>query len=235
MAEYFVNDIYQCLQGEGSMTGTPMILLRLQGCAVGCTFCDTKQTWTLDPAHQVATIEEALGENPKWCKADETTIARVIYMRFSAFETKSKAAPGTKWILISGGEPAAQSLSTLVATLHKLGYKVALETSGTDSGFVGATLDWICVSPKFDNPGGKAITRWVFRYANEFKFVVGRESDLAKIDSFLAENSDAIQEGTVLCLQPISQNERATQLCVEQCMQRGWRLSLQTHKWLKLP
>jgi 6-pyruvoyltetrahydropterin/6-carboxytetrahydropterin synthase len=44
VTSYVVNDIYTCIQGEGVQTGVAMVLLRLQGCAVGCPWCDTKET-----------------------------------------------------------------------------------------------------------------------------------------------------------------------------------------------
>lgn len=41
MTVYRVNDIYTTVQGEGCQTETAMVLLRLQGCGVGCPWCDT--------------------------------------------------------------------------------------------------------------------------------------------------------------------------------------------------
>ncbi len=42
---YQVNDIFHTVQGEGVFVGTPATFIRLQGCTVGCTWCDTKYTW----------------------------------------------------------------------------------------------------------------------------------------------------------------------------------------------
>ena len=38
----------------------------------------------------------------------------------------------------------------------------------------------------------------------------------------------------VIALQPISQKEDATRLCIETCIARNWRLSMQTHKYLNI-
>ena len=46
---YPVNEIFQSIQGEATFTGTPSIFVRLQGCPVGCAWCDTKHTWEIDP------------------------------------------------------------------------------------------------------------------------------------------------------------------------------------------
>src|SRR5262245_42764119 len=43
-----VSELFLSLQGEGPSAGTPAHFLRLQGCDVGCTWCDSKYTW--DPA-----------------------------------------------------------------------------------------------------------------------------------------------------------------------------------------
>ncbi len=47
--QYPINEMFQTLQGEGYFTGVPAIFIRLQGCPVGCAWCDTKQ--------QLATID----------------------------------------------------------------------------------------------------------------------------------------------------------------------------------
>ena len=37
-----VNEIFYSLQGEGYYTGTPAVFLRLSGCNMACSFCDTQ-------------------------------------------------------------------------------------------------------------------------------------------------------------------------------------------------
>ena len=50
---YRVNEVFETIQGEGSFTGCPAIFIRLQGCPVGCAWCDTKQTWHTDDTYLV--------------------------------------------------------------------------------------------------------------------------------------------------------------------------------------
>lgn len=215
-----INNVYPCVQGEGCNTGLPMVMLRLQGCEVGCPFCDTKETWESSSIFQLPTIQDALGQNPKWTMQDEQSI--ILYIQ--------ECYPDFAWILISGGEPAQYDLSTLVSLLHDYGHKVAIETSGTEE--IKGNFDWVCVSPKIDMPGKKPIKAQPILNADEIKMVIGKGSDLEKLDVLLADFR--IRPDCQICLQPISQSPKATQLCIEECQKRGYRLSIQVHKYLNI-
>ncbi len=217
---YPVNDCYTCVQGEGVQTGVAMVLLRLHGCEVGCPWCDTKETWEFHPENEVTSLDEALGANSKYCWETAETIADYI----------AQHHPGPKWILITGGEPARYPLRPLVQALQARHYKVALETSGTETGHLDAPFDWVCVSPKLNMPGGKTVHLETLAHANEIKYVVGKSADIDRLDELLAQVH--LQPDTWICLQPVSQSQKATRLCLEIVQQRGWRLSLQTHKYL---
>lgn len=217
---YPVNDCYPCVQGEGVQTGVAMVLLRLHGCAVGCPWCDTKETWLMDPAHQVATLGESLGANPRYTYMTAAEIAAYICRHLS----------GPKWVLVTGGEPAQYDLTPLVTALHEAEYRVAIETSGTETGHLGAGFDWVCVSPKLNMPGGKTVHLETLAQADEIKHVVGRQADIDNLDALLAMAQPAAS--TQICLQPVSTSPKATELCLETVMARGWRLSIQMHKYI---
>jgi 7-carboxy-7-deazaguanine synthase len=220
MNKYPINDVYACIQGEGVNTGVPMVMLRLHGCDVGCPFCDTKFTWHFRPENERHTIEDALGENPLYCYKAPTEIAYYLRQHY----------PAHKWILLSGGEPAQYHLKPLAAALHDAGYKVALETSGTELGHIDAGLDWVCVSPKINMPGGKQVLPEALAAADEIKHPVGKQRDIDQLETLL--NHQSLKAGVQICLQPISQNPRATQLCIQTVQEKGWRLSLQLHKYI---
>lgn len=220
--KYYVNDIYSAIQGEGCQTGVPMVLVRLHGCDVCCPWCDTRETWVFEPKNEVPSLQEALGANPLYTQVEAEQIVRYI----------KENHPGPKWVLLTGGEPALQPLGDLVSKLHSAGYKVALETSGTQTGHIDAGLDWVCVSPKIDIPGGKAVQAQAVIGADEIKFVVTTQKSLDMFNDFLA--SYPLKKTAQICLQPVSQNKAATELCLKTVIERGWRLSIQIHKYLGL-
>lgn len=60
---YRVNEIFDSYQGEGYWTGVPATFIRLQGCPVGCEWCDTKYTWGKGGTDM--TLDQILGKvNP---------------------------------------------------------------------------------------------------------------------------------------------------------------------------
>ena len=49
-----VSEIFLSLQGEGPSAGTPAHFIRLQGCDVGCHWCDTKYSWDFAGGRELA-------------------------------------------------------------------------------------------------------------------------------------------------------------------------------------
>ncbi len=113
VCEYFYS-----LQGEGFHTGRAAFFVRLSGCDVGCPWCDTKNSWSID-SNSFMTISE---------------IVKIV------------KESTTNCVVITGGEPTLYDLSKLVDALHYHNIEVNLETSGT--GFVYEKIDWVTVSPK---------------------------------------------------------------------------------------
>ena len=218
---YRVNEIYASIQGEGAKTGVPMIVLRLQGCLVGCPWCDTKLTWDKDGSAQQSNQALAvLGD----MECDDL-VSEVCQTGLGL----------VNWVMLTGGEPAEQELAPLVHALQEAGYRIALETSGTALGHLGAGIDWVCVSPKWNIAGsnGLPVLERAVAGADEYKFVVGRQSDIAKWEHFLVKFR--ANPKAVISLQPLSESKRATQICVAAAHEKGWRVSIQVHKVIGLP
>ena len=94
-------EIFHSLQGETSRIGLPTVFVRLTGCPMRCTYCDTAYAFSGGSNMQIATI-----------------LAKV-----SEF--------GTQYVTVTGGEPLAQKeCYILLQALCDAGYSVSLETGG---------------------------------------------------------------------------------------------------------
>ena len=97
-------EIYKSLQGESSYTGLPCVFVRLAGCNLRCTWCDSEYTFK---GGQRMTLEE---------------IEREVH----------RLSPDGGLVEITGGEPLLQEREVVPLMDHLLaaGYTVLLETSG---------------------------------------------------------------------------------------------------------
>jgi organic radical activating enzyme len=120
-----VVETFHSLQGEGLHTGRSAFFVRLAGCTVGCSWCDTKVSW---PA----------GAHPQRPLAD------------LAAEARAAAEAGAAFAVISGGEPLHHNLDPLCRALAPAGLPLHLETSGVDP--LSGAFHWITLSPKPHRP-----------------------------------------------------------------------------------
>jgi 7-carboxy-7-deazaguanine synthase len=99
-----ITEIYKSLQGESTYSGLPCVFVRLTGCNLRCSWCDSEYTFQ---GGRRMTIEEISGE----------------VLRLS---------PGGGLVEITGGEPMLQEKEVvpLMLRLVEGGYTVLLETSG---------------------------------------------------------------------------------------------------------
>lgn len=213
-----VNEMFPTIQGEAGYTGTPSVFIRLQGCPVGCSWCDTKHTWGTNPRHEVSTTEmlSKVDNSPTWAgMSDQQVIEAAVAM-------------GPRHFVITGGEPCTYDLFLLTAGLWTLG-SVQVETSGTHEIKV-APGTWVTVSPKVGMAGGLQVRRDALERANEIKMPVANRADIEHLEQLL----EGVPKGKTVWLQPVSQGEEATALCMATCSAKNWRLSLQTHKYAGL-
>jgi 7-carboxy-7-deazaguanine synthase len=78
-------------------------------------------------------------------------------------------------------------------------------------------------------PGGRPVLTDAVLAANEVKLPVGKMDDVERLDALL----NGFDE-TPIWLQPLSTSPKATALCVQVATERGWRVSLQAHKYAGL-
>lgn len=217
---YKVNEVFQTIQGEGYYTGTPAIFVRLQGCPVGCSWCDTKHTWQIDPDLQItmATLTAKRADSDYWAEMTPENVLQLFQEQ--AFQAKH--------VVITGGEPCMYDLVPLCDALHAGGFTTQIETSGTFEIRVPAA-SWVTVSPKINMAGGYAVLTSAMQRANEIKHPIAMQKHIDELVALL--NHTATQD-KLIYLQPISQQKRATELAIATCIARNWRLSVQVHKYL---
>ncbi len=147
-----VNEIFYSIQGESSYAGLPCVLVRLAGCNLRCTYCDTKYAYGEGSAMNIPEI-----------------IGRV-------------RGYNCRLVEITGGEPLIQTdTPALISGLIDMGLTVLLETNGSvDISAVDGrcirVLDIKCPSSgeAEKNDFGNLS---VLTHEDEIKFVVGDRAD----------------------------------------------------------
>ncbi|RTZ14523.1 7-carboxy-7-deazaguanine synthase QueE [Vibrio aquaticus] len=220
---YKINEMFETIQGEGVFTGVPSVFVRLQECPVGCAWCDTKQTWDATPSDErpLKEILKKTEDSPTWCSVTADDIVN---------EYKSQGYTA-KHIVITGGEPCIYDLLPLTQAFEAIGCQCQIETSGT-SEVQTSDETWVTVSPKVAMKGKLPVLDSALLRANEIKHPVATQKDIDQLDELLCRAG--VTDSTTIALQPISQKPRATQLCIDVCVARNWRLSIQTHKYLSI-
>ena len=212
-----INEIFDTVQGEAFWTGTPATFIRLQGCPVGCHWCDTKHTWSkgLDK-HEITTNEmlKKIKDSPKWASVEEVKVVDIV----------TKLRP--RHFVLTGGEPCSQDIFKLTKLLSDVG-TVQLETSGTHEIKVYEKT-FVTVSPKINMGGGLKILNTALNRANELKMPINCLKDVQNLQK-LVKN---VKYDKLVWLQPVSQKEENTNLCVQTAMDHQWRISIQTHKYM---
>ena len=130
-------------------------------------------------------------------------------------------------VVITGGEPCMYDLNPLTSLLKENGFNLWLETSGAYP--ITGNFDWICVSPKkFKAPLSESLKK-----AHELKVVVFNPSDF----SWAEKNAREVNPDCHLFLQPEWEKETKMLPWLIQYVKDhpAWRLSLQTHKYMKIP
>ncbi|MBM5791498.1 MAG: 7-carboxy-7-deazaguanine synthase QueE [Cyanobacteria bacterium M_surface_10_m1_298] len=200
-----VVETFHSLQGEGMHAGRSALFIRLGGCQVGCSWCDTKHSWPQE-VHPQRTLKDL------------------------AAEAEAAAAEGAAFVVITGGEPLEHNLDALCTALRPVGLPLHLETSGVNA--LSGTFEWITLSPKPHRPPtAQALSacqelKLVVHQASDLAFAE------AQADQASAQRAPD-QPPPVLLLQPGWQSAAGQQLAIDYVRSHPeWRLSLQTHKWL---
>jgi len=162
-----------------------------------------------------------------WCDSKPSWDAK-DFPPVATDEIVERAAeyPG-KAVVVTGGEPSLYPLEYLTKQLHKKGIKTFVETSGAY--ILSGDWDWICLSPKRQSPPKKE----VLAKANELKVVIQDEGYL----EWAEDNAKLVGPDCELYLQPEwSVSDKIMPMIVDYAMNNPkWKISLQSHKYMKIP
>ena len=162
MSSLPVVETFHSLQGEGLNAGRSAFFIRLGGCTVGCSWCDTKHSWpqTAHPALETQAL---------------------------AAEAAEAQQQGAAFVVITGGEPLHHNLDGFCQTLAEMAPTLPrhLETSGVDP--LSGSFSWITLSPKAHKPP----TQELLACCDELKAVVHGPEDLAFAEAMAAQAPQA--------------------------------------------
>ncbi len=200
-----IQEIFPTKQGEGPNTGQPAVFVRLGGCNLACTFCDTE-------FESFAAI------------ATDDVVAQV----------KKHAENSIELVVITGGEPLRHNIAYLCEQLLANNLKVQIETNGTLFRPLPQAVEIIC-SPKNTGNGYSALRPDLLRRVNALKFIISAQDEKynhvpnvgqsEKTPIYLQPMDEYNDEKN------LANKKLAEQLCKE----HGYNLSLQMHKIWGLP
>ena len=142
-----------------------------------------------------------------------------------AAEAAEAAEKGAAFVVITGGEPLHHNLDLLTTALRaKARIPIHIETSGVD--ILSGEPDWITLSPKRHRPPQEEI----LNACHELKIVVHEPADLLFADMCSSQAPQA-----KWLVQPGWDSVAGQQLAIQYAKSNvQWRLSLQSHKWIKV-
>jgi 7-carboxy-7-deazaguanine synthase len=152
MVNLNINEIFYSLQGEAREVGLPTVFVRLTGCPLRCTYCDTEYAFK---GKNMLSIDEILNEVKQY---------------------------NTRYVCVTGGEPLAQiDCHVLLDALVKEGQQVSLETSGSiDISAVNSAVS-IVMDVKTPSSNESKHNKYdniaKLQAKDQLKFVIGSKAD----------------------------------------------------------
>lgn len=200
----YIDEMFYSIQSEGPFSGIPAYFIRLWGCNLNCSFCDTTQKKRPRLEYKVKDIVALMKEK---CPVNN--------------------------VVITGGEPALQDTSQLVAGLIAEGFWVQVETNGT---LPHRNIDYTCDKIKFVvSPKTAKVDKELAEHAAAFKYVVSVDNLNYKtgIPNGLFLPKCAPQR---IMLSPMfvqddpEKTQKNIQLVISVCKNTGYWFTLQYHK-----
>lgn len=206
MSSLRITEIFYSLQGESATVGLPTVFIRLTGCPLRCSYCDTAYAFT--GGHRL-TLSEILDQIRQY---------------------------RTPYITVTGGEPLAQPacLELMVALLDE-GYNVSLETSGAIdvSGVDARVVKVMDLKTPSSGEADKNLYENI-RYLNpqdQVKFVIGNAEDYDWSKAILTQHN--LGDRCQILFSPVMDQHSPTELAESILRdQLPVRFQIQLHKYL---
>ena len=224
--KYAIKEIFSTVQGEGSQSGSPAVFVRFAGCNLWSGHDDKRGA--------------GKGECAAWCDTefvggDKLSKNELIGRICDEIKSVPMSNP---LIVITGGEPTLQLSKSpeLVGSMLARGWRVSIETNGTIQCDVIDLLNehengHVTVSPKRMRGGADGMNHIQVRSGTDLKVVLPQfnSNEMDEMVSWKFSNR---------FIQPLDcgdLGERAIIECISEARRIGWRISVQTHKFMGLP
>mgnify|MGYP003654334911 CR=1 FL=1 len=215
-----VKEVFPTLQGEGSLTGSPAVFVRLSGCNL----------WSGIEADR----DKGRGDCAGWCDTDFAGGESYSPARLVEMVREYSDAWVDPLVVVTGGEPMLQLRKPAgqeFAELMSRYARIAIETNGTIAvpSEVAVRLSHITVSPKPLRGRSGSTEHIKQRSGQDLKVVIPTPFDLKELDSWAFKHR---------FVQPcdIGDNGKSNLgEVIHFARALGWRVSLQTHKLAGLP
>lgn len=209
--------VYSISEGAvryGFYAGTPSVHVRLQGCPVGCQWCDQPQgipePGLIDVEQQATEEDLEQGDGRRGYRwVGSTRLLALI---------ESHAC---RHVVITGGEPALYDLALFTEQLLDRGYTVQVETSGTLPLSVHRDV-WVTLSPKHQQNPATPVWDWIYKRADEILLPITRPSDARWLDRALK----ARRMGSIIWLQPLHGRNDLNEICWHLAQKHWVRVAL---------
>lgn len=204
-----VNEIFHSIQGESSFAGRPCVFVRLTGCNLRCSYCDTRYAYDEGDAYEITAIMEIIRSYK--CNLVE----------------------------ITGGEPLIQEETPALANaLIAAGFHVLLETNGSlDINKVTTAcsriVDIKCPSSGEHTKNDSENLSRLFEN-DELKFVIGDRTDYEFARNLLKTHKTVYPRKGKIHFSPVYAKMRPEILAhwiLEDCLDVRLQLQLHKHIW----
>ncbi len=228
-----IKKIFATIQGEGPYSGYPAVFIRLSGCNLACSFCDTD----FDSYEELSIndiIDKVKSEWKAFISYNNSQVNHSIRELNLDQSFKYLLEFNKPLIVITGGEPLRQNITQLCSKLLEYGLKIQLESNGTIYRDLPKEVEIVC-SPKNTGKGYFPIRDDILRHTIAIKFLVSVKREGYQEIAEVGQSAFKIR----VYVQPMDDydqqvNSLNLKLATKIAIKSGAILSLQIHKILEI-